>query len=312
MNLWYNIPCTARVLVATMCFLCLSCGKNYSEQKAIADVEEILGIRKVEIPLHELSSTTAHEDSKVTAYEFLLCKRKLFFDAEEEQKEAIFENTKICYNPFVGKNTSTPLYLLDINVEDAKNRKVLRMIAKGAVITGGVVIVGAALFLGIKNISFFFKAENVIKQAIRMDRAKHIAKQISKAKNEAQKQAIRNKIIKEESRLGSIKNFFKVGISDFISRYFIIFDGAFLMAYGAFVAGKFYFDKGRKFVFLYGHEENTYIESFPFIMNDQWHSTAKVQNIYTVMEGIKRDLNCDFSDRYKRENPLIAPPAEIE
>ena len=288
-------------LIITSLFVLLGvtvgCGtQENSESKAIADNNKMLGLHLQEVTV---------DGKKIPAYQFLLCDR---FKLLQSPEKSALQDPDICYNPFVDKKKGVPVYLTTLSTEALEQRKLLRTIGKGIVVVGGVALAAVSVKFAAKVWKIMSSFEEYLRYSMRVRRSEKIAKLIKEAGDDAAKVA---KVVERESKREHNRLYrayawlFGGGITATVAHWFIIGDGAFMFMFDLFFANKAYFDNGRKILYTWGSPEDEYLQSFPYLKNDDWLQTMKVNSVFKVMEGIRKDIGCEYNDRYKDENPLI-------
>ena len=290
------------VWIVILLVLSIGCGKEQtSETKAVHDLKHILGLQAAQVSV---------DGKQVAAYQFLLCDRNAMQEylAAESLDEA-FNNTDVCYNPLVAKDNSAAVFIAIPDTKTLERNKLLRNVGKAGLVAGGVVILTASVLLGVKSWRLFTKAEEYIKFFNRASKADKRKKTLQEVGNnlERRKQLVEKFSKEDKSRLLRAGKWIAGGgIVASAARWFIFPDGGFYLFYSLFDLNKKYFDDGRKILYTWGSAEDTYLKNHPHLINDEWQYTAREHTgIYHLLVGIKKNLKCEFSKRYKRENPLL-------
>ncbi|MDE3269042.1 MAG: hypothetical protein OYH77_02025 [Pseudomonadota bacterium] len=313
--------------IITIMVLAVACGGKQdltSETKAVHDVQHVLGLQAMQVVV---------DGKQVEAYQFLLCDRSAMreqFAMHElmatspvdrgaidtsrygEIVDGLLGDKEICYNPFVAKNSegnaSSAVFITMPDTKSLERNKLLRNVAKAGLVAGGAVVLTASVLLGIKSWRLFIRAEEYIRYFNRAAKAAKRAKALQKLNSEQQRRRLLEKFSKEDRhRLKRIAAWLAGGgIVASTMRWFIFADGGFHLYFKLFDLNKKYFDDGRKVLYTWGSAEEAYLNNYQHLTNDEWQYTAREHSgVYHLLVGIKKDLDCEFSARYKKENPLL-------
>ncbi len=275
----YEIKLIKASMLLALWVMCSSCGTPHATMRAVADYHKALGLVQSEIEL---------AGKKERVWQFLLCDRAALFHADNV--EALLTNSEICYNPFVDADGDAAVYFTQPEAEAARTKATLRWVGKGVIVAGGTVLAFASVKFGIKAWKLFTGLEQFVKYSLRMAREK-IAKSSSR----------------KDRLLAWVTGGGAVG---FFASWFLVGDGAWKALAQVWGINKTYFNKAKKVVLEWGLPEQTYLDNYPYLVNDAWHDTRKMDAIDRLLLGIKNTLQCEFSPRYIEENPLRAPPSD--
>ena len=261
-----------RAIILLMLLLSVSaCGTEpLAEQKAIADTStgQSLGLHKTTI-------------DGMTSYQFLLCDRLRIAEQNDIDKSLVDPQT--CYNPLVDNNgqpvvlTAEPTAIASF-LDNSKY-----FVGKASTVVGAVILVAGSVFFVKKSWDIFNRVEIFFKHSRLLD-------------------GIRS----DSGVLKRIFSWFKDGKgTSFFAAWFLIGDGAFVLFGRLFNLNKFYYENGKKVLFDWGKGDKLYRENFPYLTNNDWQNTKKVARVHYVLDAIRNDLGCQFSERYRQENPIL-------
>ena len=267
-----------------LCLVLSSCSAPHSTEQAVADYSQALGL----VP------TTLDVDGKqVQAWQFLLCNRVALLHADSAEMEKLLANPEVCYNPLVDAEGGAAVFFTQPDASAAQLKAKGRWLVKGLMLVGGGVLAFFSIKFGIRTWKWFSNVEDYIRHSQILKR--EIAAK-ARGKN-------LQEIPKKERLLAWLTG---GGLVGFFAWFFLVGDGAFTVLGQVWNINKTYFNKGKKVLFEWGLPEQSFINDYPYLINDAWQDTKKTPSIDTLLLGIKNTLKCDFSPRYLKENPLRA------
>ncbi len=258
-----------------------NCGAPHGGTQAVADYGKALGLVKTEIEV---------EDRTVEAWQFMLCDRFELLHADNIA--SLLANPEVCYNPLVDAEGGAAVFISPPETGAARTKTAALWVVKGLVVAGGGVLAFFSIKFGFKTWKWFTNMETYIRYSQSLKR--ELAAQARDAKG----------LEKKNRLLAWITGGGMLGI---VAGVFLVGDGAFTMLGQVWNINKTYFNKGKKAVLEWGRPEQTYINDYPYLVNDAWQDTKKTDSIDRLLVGIKNTLKCEFSPRYIEENPLRAP-----
>ena len=260
-----------------------SCYVPPSTERAVADYGKALGLVQTEIEV---------DDRTVQAWQFLLCDRVELLHAGADKIAALLANSEICYNPLVDAEGGAAVFLTQPDTSAARTKNTGRWAVKGLMVAGGGVLAFFSIKFGIKTLKWFISTEEYIAYSQRLQR-------------EVAAQAREDRGLKKKNRL--LAWITGGGAVGFWAGFVLVGDGALTTLEQVWNINKTYFNQGKKLLLEWGLPEQIYINDYPYLSNDAWQDTKKIDSIDRLLLGIKNTLKCEFSPRYIEENPLRAP-----
>lgn len=261
-----------RGIILAMLSLVCACGTEpTAEQKAIADSStgQSLGLHKTTV-------------DGITKYQFLLCNRLRI--AEQDDINKSLTDPQTCYNPLIDAKGQPLALTAEPTVTASFLDKSKYFVGKGLTVVGAGILVAGSVYFGKKTWDIFTGVENHFKHSRLLDGVQSAA----------------------SGTWGKIVSWFKDGkATSFFATWVIVGDGAFLVLWRVFGLNKFYYDNGKKVLFDWGKGDKLYRDVFPYLVNDDWRNTKKVERVHYVLDAIRKDLGCQFSKRYRQENPIL-------
>ena len=278
----YGIKFLKNKVLLPFCIVFSSCGMPHGNEQAVADYDKALGLVQTEIEL---------EGKKVQVWQFLLCDREKLLHAYTDKIKELLDNSDICYNPLVDTEGGAAVYFSQPDTRTARMKAAGRWAAKGLLVAGAGVLAFFSIKFGLKTLKWFTSMEEFIRASKRMKREK-MAEELAK------------KFVHKNRLLAWITS---GGVVGFLAWFFLVGDGAIKTLEHVWNINKTYFNNGKKVVLEWGLPEQTYINDYPYLVNDAWQDTKKTDTIDRLLLGIKNTLQCEFSPRYIEENPSRAP-----
>ena len=257
-----------------------SCSTPHSTEQAVADYDKALGLVQTEVEV---------EGKQVQAWQFLLCDRLTLLHTETDKMAELLKNSEVCYNPLVDADNGAAVFLTQPDTSAARTQATGRWLVKGVMIAGAGVLVFFSLKFGWKTWKWFGNMEEYIRYSQKLKRAK-AAEELAKMG------------LKKKNRLLAWVT--GGGVVGFMAWFFLVGDGAFSTLGHVWNINKTYFNKGKQVILEWGLPEQDFINDYPYLVNDAWHDTKKTDSIDRLLLGIKNTLQCEFSPRYLKENPL--------
>ena len=279
----FGIKLIKNKVLLSLCVVLSSCSAPHSTEQAVADYGKALGLVQTEIDV---------DGRKVQAWQFLLCDRVELLHADMDKIEELLANSESCYNPLVDAEGGAAVFLSQPDTSAARTKAAGSWVVKGLMVVGGGVLAYFSIRFGLRVWKWFTNMEEYIRHSQRL-------------KREAVAKARTAKGLKEKNRhLAWITG---GGVVGFLAWFFLVGDGAFTTLGRVWKINKTYFNKGKKVLLEWGLPEQTFINDYPYLVNDAWQDTKKTNSIDRLLLGIKNTLKCEFSPRYVEENPLRAP-----
>ena len=257
-----------------------SCSTPHSTEQAVADYDKALGLVQSEVEV---------EGQQKQVWQFLLCDRLTLLHAETDKIKELLTNSEVCYNPLVDADNGAAVFLAQPDTSAARSRAAGRWLVKGGMIAGAGVLAFFSIKFGFKTWKWFSNMEEYIRFTQRLKRVK-AAEDLAK------------RGLKKKNRLLAWVT--GGGVVGFLAWFFLVGDGAFSALGHVWNINKTYFNKGKQVVLEWGLPEQTFINDYPYLVNDAWRDTKKTDSIDRLLLGIKNTLQCEFSPRYLAENPL--------
>lgn len=271
-------------MLMSLCIVFSSCRAPHGTEQAVADYGKALGLVQAEIEV---------EGNKVQAWQFLLCDRVEMLHTEPADIEALLANAEVCYNPLVDAEGGAAVFLTQPDASAARTKAAGRWVVKGLMIAGGGVLAFFSIKFGFKTWKWFTSMEEYVRYS-----------QLLKREGAAKARGRDLQKLKKKDRLFAWIT--GGGVVGFLAWFFLVGDGAFTTLERVWNINKTYFNKGKKVLLEWGLPEQTYINDYPYLVNDAWQDTKKTDSIDRLLLGIKNTLQCEFSPRYLEENPLRA------
>ena len=271
-------------VLLSLCIVLSSCSAPHSTERAVADYDKALGLVPTQIEV---------KGQLVQAWQFLLCDRVELLHAETDKIEELLANSEVCYNPLVDAEGGAAVYLTQPAASAASTKAAGRWVVKGLMVAGGGVLAFFSVKFGLRIWKWFGNVEEYVRYSQRLKR---------EAAAKARGQDLQ-KMSKGQRLLAWITGGGAVG---FFAWFFLVGDGAFNTLGRLWNINKTYFDNGKKVVLEWGLPEQSYINDYPYLINNAWQDTKKTDSIDRLLLGVKNTLKCEFSPRYLEENPLRA------
>ena len=279
----YGIKLINNTVLLSLCVMLSSCRAPHSAELAVADYDKALGWVQTEIDV---------DGRKVQAWQLLLCDRVELLHADMDKIAALLVNSEVCYNPLVDTEGGAAIFFSQPDTGVARTKAAGRWVVKGLMVAGGGVLAFFSIKFGFRVWKWFSNMEEYVRYSRRL-------------KREAAAQARADQGLKQKPRLVAWVT--GGGAVGFLAWFFLVGDGAFTTLERVWKINKTYFNRGTKVLLEWGLPEQTYINDYPYLVNDAWQDTKKTDSIDKLLLGIKNTLKCEFSPRYIEENPLRAP-----
>ena len=162
-----------------------------------------------------------------------------------------------------------------------------RWLVKGLMLVGGGTLAFFSIKFGIKTWKWFTTFETYVRSYVRYS------------------------LLQRSQQGGKTQNRLMAwltggGLVGFFAWFILVGDGAFTVLEQVWNINKTYFNNGKKVLLEWGLPEQSFINDYPYLVNDAWQDTKYTPSIDTLLLGIKNTLKCGFSPRYLEENPLRA------
>lgn len=265
-----------------LCLCLAGCGSVAPKggNRAVADREKSLGL---------VETIATIDNKRVPVYQFMLCDRGKL-ENREQDIETWLTDPQVCYNPFVDENGGATIYLA---IPQAKHAALKSSVGKKAAKFAIVATTGVLVFFGVKFGWRIWGPISSMEEYVRHNSF------IKKGKQPTPNGA--NKATK------AVAWFTSGGATTFLATWFIVGDGALSMLHRLWQGGKIYYENGKKVLLQWGRVDGQYRNNEPFLLNNLWLDTKKVASVDDIILGIRNELGCKLSPRYKTENPLLAP-----
>lgn len=279
----WKVKLIKKGVLLTLCSIFSSCYAPHGAERAVADYRKALGLVQSEVEV---------EGNTVQAWQFLLCDRVALLHADADKTAALLANSEVCYNPLIDAEGEAAVFFSPPDTSAARTKNAGRWAVKGLMVAGGGMLAFFSIKLGFKTWKWFVRMEEYILHGQRL-------------KREAVAQARADQGLKKKNRL--LAWITGGGAVGFWAGFVLVGDGAITALEQVWNINKTYFNQGKKVLLEWGLPEQTYINDYPYLSNDAWQDTKKIDSIDQLLVGIKNTLKCEFSPRYIEENPLRAP-----
>ena len=259
------------IILSTLLLVNACAHQPLAENRAVADnsTGQSLGLHKTTV-------------DGITSYQFLICNRLRI--AEQDDIDKSLTDPQTCYNPLVDDQGQPFVLTAEPTAVASFLDKSKYFVGKASTVVGAGVLVASSVYFGKKVWDIFNGVEHYLKHARVLDG-------LSSATSKTWRRVV---------------SWFKDGkATSFFATWVLVGDGAFVVLWQVFNLNKFYYDNGKKVLFDWGKGDKLYRDNFPYLVNGDWRDTSKVERVHYVLDAIRKDLGCQFSERYRQENPIL-------